>query len=90
MEAGSTWCWPSRPPPEVAAGPSVTAPRPWGAAGSGSGARLPTAAGQGIVEYGLILGLSALLAIAVLVLFPDVVAEVVRWVGETVDAATGG
>lgn len=73
MEAGSTWCWPSRPPPEVAAG-----------------TRRPTLAGQGIVEYGLILGLSALLAIAVLVLFPDVVAEVVRWVGETVDAATGG
>ncbi len=45
--------------------------------------------GQGIVEYGLILALGALLAIAVLVLFPDVVAEVVRWVGETVDAATG-
>ena len=78
MEAGSTWCWPSRPSPEVAARQSATASRPW------------DAAGQGIVEYGLILGLSALLAIAVLVLFPDVVAEVVRWVGETVDAATGG
>jgi Flp pilus assembly pilin Flp len=45
--------------------------------------------GQGIVEYGLILALGAFLAVAVLVLFPDVVAEVVRWVGETVDAATG-
>ena len=48
------------------------------------------ARGQGIVEYALILGLSALLAVAILVFFGGTVADVVRWIGQTVDAATGG
>jgi Flp pilus assembly pilin Flp len=42
------------------------------------------------VEYGLILGLSALLAVAILVFFGDQVADVVQWIGQTVDASTGG
>jgi Flp pilus assembly pilin Flp len=46
--------------------------------------------GQGLVEYGLILGLSAVLAVAILALFGDQVADVVQWVGETVDSATRG
>jgi Flp pilus assembly pilin Flp len=45
--------------------------------------------GQGIVEYGLILGLSSLLAVAILVLFGDQVADIVQWIGRTVDVATG-
>jgi hypothetical protein len=47
------------------------------------------AAGQGIVEFGLILGLSAALAIVLLVLFGEQVADVVRWIGELVDASGG-
>ena len=69
---------------------------------AGGGARAATAprsvrpsagrgpsAGQGVVEYGLILGLSAVLAVLILVLFGDQVADVVQWIGRTVDAATG-
>ncbi len=48
------------------------------------------ARGQGIVEYGIILGLSALLALIILVVFGDQVADIVQWIGRTVDAATGG
>jgi Flp pilus assembly pilin Flp len=46
--------------------------------------------GQGVVEYGIILGLSALLAVAILVLFGPTVADMVQWIGRTVDATTGG
>jgi Flp pilus assembly pilin Flp len=52
--------------------------------------RRAAVAGQGLVEYGLIIGLSTLLTVAILALFGDQVADVVRWVGETVDAATRG
>jgi Flp pilus assembly pilin Flp len=51
--------------------------------------RREAATGQGLVEYGLILGLSALLTVVILVAFGEQVADVVQWVGETVDAATG-
>ncbi len=51
---------------------------------------LPAARGQGVVEYGIILGLSALLALVILVVFGDQVADIVQWIGRTVDAATGG
>ena len=47
-------------------------------------------AAQGVVEYGIILGLSALLALVILVVFGDQVADVVQWIGQTVDATTGG
>jgi Flp pilus assembly pilin Flp len=46
--------------------------------------------GQGIVEYGLILGLGTLLAIVILVVFGDQVADIVQWIGRTVTETTGG
>ncbi len=52
--------------------------------------RVRLARGQGIVEYGIILGLSALLALVILVVFGDQVADIVQWIGRTVDATTGG
>jgi len=46
---------------------------------------LPLAApGQGIVEYGLILSLSAALALVILVFFGDQVADVVQWIARLV------
>ena len=45
--------------------------------------------GQGIVEYGIILGLSALLALVILVVFGSQVADIVQWIGRTVDQTTG-
>ncbi len=45
-------------------------------------------AGQGLVEYGLILGLGALVALVVLVFFGDVVRDVLRFIADLVDAAT--
>ncbi len=46
--------------------------------------------GQGVIEYGIILGLGTLLAVVILVVFGDQVADIVQWIGRTVDAATGG
>jgi Flp pilus assembly pilin Flp len=45
--------------------------------------------GQGLVEYGLILGLSAIVAILILTLLGDQVADLVQWLGRTIDAAPG-
>lgn len=45
-------------------------------------------AGQGFVEYGLILGLGALVAVVVLVFFGDAVREILRFIADLVDAAT--
>lgn len=39
----------------------------------------PREEGQGVVEYGIILGLSALLILILLVLFDDQVAAVLGW-----------
>ena len=44
--------------------------------------------GQGLVEYGLILGGIAIVAIVTLVFFGDVVAHVLDWIGNLVDRAT--
>jgi Flp pilus assembly pilin Flp len=44
--------------------------------------------GQGLVEYGLILGLSALLTALILLVFGGTLAEVLRIIGEAIDAAT--
>ena len=49
-------------------------------AGRGSGA-----VGQGLVEYGLILGLSAALAALILVVFGEQVADAVQWIAELVE-----
>jgi Flp pilus assembly pilin Flp len=45
-------------------------------------------AGQGIVEYGLILSLSALLAVVVLVFFGGTLSAVLEAIGEAIEQAT--
>jgi Flp pilus assembly pilin Flp len=45
-------------------------------------------AGQGIVEYGLILSGSALFAVIVLVFFGGTLSAVLQAVGDAIDAAT--
>jgi hypothetical protein len=49
-----------------------------------SGGRGPSG-GQGLVEYGLIIGLSAALAVLILVAFGDQVADLVQWIAELVE-----
>ena len=44
--------------------------------------------GQGIVEYGLILSLSALLAVVLLVFFGGTLSAALQVVGDAIDAAT--
>jgi Flp pilus assembly pilin Flp len=44
--------------------------------------------GQGIVEYGLILGLSALLTVVLLVFFGGTLSVVLQAVGDAIDAAS--
>ena len=46
--------------------------------------------GQGIVEYGLILALTAVLTLLILGVFGGVLADVLSAIGGTIDAATGG
>ncbi len=45
-------------------------------------------AGQGLVEYGLIIGLSAALAMLILVVFGDQVADIVQWIAQLVQGAS--
>ena len=47
------------------------------------------APGQGLVEYGLILSLSAALALSLLVFAGGAVADVLDLIGDAVDAAEG-
>lgn len=55
------------------------------------GARPPHRnAGQGLVEYSLILGLSALLAVVVLLFFGGAVSTVLEFIARAVDEATRG
>jgi Flp pilus assembly pilin Flp len=44
--------------------------------------------GQGIVEYGLILSLSAVVAVVTLVLLGGTLAEVLDFIGRAIDAAS--
>jgi Flp pilus assembly pilin Flp len=44
--------------------------------------------GQGVVEYGLILSLSAMLAVTLLVFFGGTLSVVLKAVGDAIDAAT--
>jgi Flp pilus assembly pilin Flp len=44
--------------------------------------------GQGIVEYGLILGLSAILTVVLLVFFGGTLSVVLQAVGDAIDAAS--
>lgn len=46
--------------------------------------------GQGIVEYGLILALTALLTLVILGVFGGALADVLAAIGGAIDAATGG
>ena len=72
---------PRSPTPEA----HITGPRQ-------SAARLRPARGaslgQGVVEYGLILSLSALLAIVLLVFFGGTLSAFLQAVGDAIDAAT--
>lgn len=45
-------------------------------------------AGQGVVEYGLILSLSAALAVVLLVFFGGTMSAVLQAVGDAIDAAS--
>jgi Flp pilus assembly pilin Flp len=46
--------------------------------------------GQGLVEYGLILALTALLTAVILGVFGGTLADVLGIIGNAIDAATGG
>jgi Flp pilus assembly pilin Flp len=50
----------------------------------------PWAAGQGVVEYGLILALTALFTVVILGVFGGTVAEILSLIANAIDAATGG
>ncbi len=45
-------------------------------------------AGQGIVEYGLILALTSVLTIVILVVFGGTLSDVLQTIGDAIDAAT--
>ena len=47
-------------------------------------------AGQGLVEYGLILGLTALFTVLILVVFGGTLSDLLIAIGNAIDAATGG
>ena len=49
-----------------------------------------TANGQGLVEYGLILGLTSVLTLVWLVVFGGAVAEALAVIAQAIDQATGG
>ena len=46
--------------------------------------------GHGIVEYGLILAGSVLVMYVTLVFLGPVLADILGWIGDVIDAATGG
>ena len=48
------------------------------------------AAGQGVVEYGLILALTAVLTLIWLFVFGGAIADALTLIGEAIDRATGG
>jgi Flp pilus assembly pilin Flp len=48
------------------------------------------ARGQGLVEYGLILALTAALTVLILVVFGGTLADFLVAIGGAIDAATGG
>lgn len=48
----------------------------------------PELLGQGVVEYGLILSLSAVLAVVLLVFFGGTLSAVLNAVGDAIDAAS--
>ena len=48
------------------------------------------AAGQGVVEYGLILALTSVLTMLWLFVFGGAIADALTLIGEAIDRATGG
>ena len=50
--------------------------------------REPSARGQGVVEYGLILSLSTVLAVVLLVFFGGTLSAFLQAVGDAIEAAT--
>ena len=59
-------------------------------AGRGLDERAPGGAelGQGVVEYGLILALSALVAVVILVFFGGTLSAILEVIGEAIDQAS--
>jgi Flp pilus assembly pilin Flp len=53
-------------------------------------ARLADIDGQGLVEYGLILALTAVFTVLILGVFGGTLAEVLGIIGGAIDSATGG
>ena len=47
-------------------------------------------AGQGLVEYGLILSLTVLFTAVILVVFGGTLSDILAIIGDAIDAATGG
>ena len=52
--------------------------------------RAPGMRGQGIVEYGLILGLTVILTALILGVLGGTLADILAWIGSLIEAATGG
>ena len=52
--------------------------------------RPPAADGQGVVEYGLILALTTLFTALILGVFGGTLADVLGFIANAIDAATGG
>jgi Flp pilus assembly pilin Flp len=51
---------------------------------------LVTARGQGVVEYGLLVGLTSALTAIWLLVFGGAIADALAIIGEAIDRATGG
>jgi Flp pilus assembly pilin Flp len=68
----------------------MTCPSPLRDRTDGRARRAGGQLGQGIVEYGLILGLSAVVAIVVLVFFSGTVSAALELIGRAIDEATRG
>ncbi len=52
--------------------------------------RLSAVRGQGVVEYGLILALTSIFTLLILVVFGGTLADVLGFIANAIDAATGG
>jgi Flp pilus assembly pilin Flp len=50
----------------------------------------PSERGQGLVEYGLILSLTTAFTAIILGVFGGTLADVLRFIGQAIDTATGG
>jgi Flp pilus assembly pilin Flp len=55
-----------------------------------TGVRVRMASGQGLVEYGLILALTALITTIWLLVFGGTVSDALTAIGTAIDRATGG